>query len=423
MLATKLRSQIKTGAYNKTFESLYGASEAAKKRYSQLCGSFIDFFGNCDVRLFSAPGRTEIGGNHTDHQRGVVIAAAVDTDIIACVTLNNNDEIRLKSFGYAQDVIKLDDLDIKSDEYGKSKGIIRGICRAFKDNGYNIGGFDAYTTSTVPKGSGLSSSAAFEVLIATILNVCYNDSKVSLRQIAAFSQYAECTFFGKPCGLLDQTACAYGGVIYVDFKEPSNPICEKIEVDINSQEYTLYAVNTGGNHSGLTADYSAITTDCASVSKALSKNYIGELQPSDILENIALLKERCTDRAIIRSLHVAYENERVPVQKKLLKNGDFQGFLRCVRESGDSSANLLQNLYSTDHPTEQGIPLGLALAKSVISENGAARVHGGGFAGTIQVYVPNQKEDDFLSLMYSAFGKESCTRLNIRRIGGCEIKE
>ena len=422
MITTNLRSQIKSGAYDEIFEGLYTDVAVSKKRYAGLCGSFIDFFGNCECRLFSAPGRTEIGGNHTDHQHGMVLAASVDTDVIACVSLTDDNCIKLKSFGYSLDTIDINSLEADESEFGKSSAIIRGICRAFKDHGYNIGGFNAYTTSNVPKGSGLSSSAAFEVLVATILNICYNDGKVSPKEIAAFSQYAETVYFGKPCGLLDQTASAYGSMIFVDFNDPKNPISERIDVDIDSTGYTLFAVNTGGNHAGLTGDYAAITTDCAEVCSALGKEYLASFKGADILSNMSLLKEKCSDRAILRAMHVTFENERVAKQKSLLEAKDFEGFLALVRESGDSSANMLQNLYSISRPTEQGITLGIALAKTVIGDRGAARVHGGGFAGTIQAYVPNEKSEEFIKVMESAFGEDCCTKLKIRHVGGVEIK-
>ncbi len=422
MKTTELRSQIKSGVLDEALKKLYTDLPASRKRYAQLCGNFIDFFGNCESRLFSAPGRTEIGGNHTDHQRGMVLAAAVDTDIIACITLTDDNKICLKSYGYPLDTIDLNELEADEAEFGKSSAIIRGVCRAFKEHGYNIGGFNAYTTSNVPKGSGLSSSAAFEVLVATVLNVCFNDGKVTPKEIAAFSQYAETVYFGKPCGLLDQTASAYGSMIFVDFKDPANPVSQIIDVDLNSTGYTLFAVNTGGNHAGLTADYAAITTDCAKVSETLGTDYLGTLKSGDILSNMTLLKEKCTDRAILRAMHVTNENERVLKQKQTLEIGDFEGFLQFVRESGDSSANMLQNLYSVSNPTQQGITLGVALAKTVIGNKGAARVHGGGFAGTIQVYVPFDKTDEFIKTMESAFGEGCCTKLNIRHAGGVEIK-
>ncbi len=415
--------QIVNHHFDREFTLLYGECDAACNRYGEAIYEFEKRFGVRDeIRLFSAPGRTEIGGNHTDHQHGMVLAGSVNLDVIAVVAANNDNIIRIQSQGYPMDEIDVSDLEIKTAEKGCSRALIRGVLAAFKQHGYHVGGFDAYTTSNVLKGSGLSSSAAFEVLIATIVNGLYNGGTVDAVSIAKFSQFAECEYFGKPCGLLDQMASSIGGVIFADFNEPQNPIIEKIHVDWADLGHSLCVVDTGGNHANLTQDYADITQECKAVSYALGVDFLRDADEQKFYANIANIRQQCSDRAVMRAIHVFNENKRVLTQKSALKNRDFTTFLATVTRSGESSYDLLQNVYSPNHPQEQAIPLALALTKQFLNGRGAYRVHGGGFAGTIQCYIPNNIVDDYQQMIASVFGEHACIPLLVRSVGGYELK-
>lgn len=420
----QLKQKILSGDYNKDFELLYSDNKVAAERYSKAVDSFTNLFGERDnLRLFSAPGRTEIGGNHTDHQHGCVLAGSVNLDVIAVVSQNDENIIRIRSEGYPMDIVNLDNLSISADEKGKSAALIRGVCAAFKNNGLNIGGFDAYTVSNVLKGSGLSSSAAFEVLVANIINSVYNQNKVDAVTIAKYSQFAECEYFGKPCGLLDQMASSVGGFTYADFYDPSNPVVEKIDVDFSKSGYTLCVVDTGGNHADLTNDYADITKEMKSVSEFLgNKKHLRNVDESEFYSQIGPLRKSCGDRAVLRAFHYFNESHRVEIQKKALKNADFETFLEEVTSSGNSSYKYLQNLYSNSAVREQGLCLAIALTKRFLGGKGACRVHGGGFAGTIQCYIPNAMLKDYVKMIEDVFGKDSCVPLKIRPVGGYEIK-
>ncbi|MBE6727727.1 MAG: galactokinase [Ruminococcaceae bacterium] len=418
----EIKSKIAEGSFDKSFVMLYDDVEKAKKRYSKACDEFVKLYGDRDnIRLFSAPGRTEIGGNHTDHQHGCVLAGSVDLDVIAVVSTNDDGVVRIKSEGYPMDEIDLDDLNINKSEIGRAASLIRGVCAAFRNNGYNVGGFDAYTTSNVLKGSGLSSSAAFEVLVSNILNGLFNDAKVDAVSIAKFSQFAEREFFGKPCGLLDQMASSVGGFTYADFNDPANPIIEKIDLDLHDFGFTLCVVDTGGNHADLTQDYADITIECREISNYLGVNFLRDADEDVFRADIAAIRSKCGDRAILRAFHFFNEQRRVECQRSALKSGDFSEFLKYVNASGESSYKFLQNLYSNSNTSEQGLSLAIALTQEYLDDCGACRVHGGGFAGTIQCYVPNDGLDGYIEMIESAFGKGSCVPLNIRPVGGYEI--
>ena len=424
MNISQLKSAIADGKFDKTFKILYPYDvSVAKERYINACNRFVQFFGDRDnVRIFSAPGRTEVGGNHTDHQHGRVVAGSVNLDVIAIVSENNSNIVRIESEGYKVDPVNIDELDIREAEFGRTSALIRGCCAFFKKAGYNIGGFDAYTTSDVFGGSGLSSSAAYEVLICNILNGMFNDGKAADRvEIAKISQKAEREYFGKPCGLLDQMASSQGGFTAIDFNNPETPIVEQIDFDIVAHGYTLCVVDTHGDHADLTRDYADITVECREISRYFDKDFLREVDTDDFYASISTLRDKFGDRAVLRAIHFFNEDARAQAQKVALKQDNFEHFLDLVNESGDSSYKYLQNLYSISNVKEQGLCLALALTEMFLGGEGACRVHGGGFAGTVQCYIPNDKIDAYEKMINGVFGEGSCCILSIRPIGGCEI--
>ena len=423
MNITEVKANIKNGAYDNSFSMLYGDVSAARARYLRACESFEGIFSEKEnIRLFSAPGRTEVGGNHTDHQHGCVLAGGVNLDVIAVTAPNNDGKVRIKSEGYDMDLIDITELEKNTAEHGRASALIRGVLSRFKELGADISGFNAYTTSNVLKGSGLSSSAAFEVLVGNIVNGMFFNNKADEITIAKIGQYAEREYFGKPCGLLDQMASSLGGFTYADFFNPAEPITEKINLDIHSFGYTLCVVDTGGNHANLTQDYADITIECKEISNKLGVDFLRDADQNRFYNSIAELRRACGDRAVLRAFHFFNENDRVEKQKAALKAGDFEGFLKLVNESGESSYDYLQNLYSNSAVSEQGLPLAIALTKKFLNGKGACRVHGGGFAGTIQCYIPSELLADYKKTIEAVFGENSCCVLNIRPVGGYEIK-
>ena len=423
MNITEIKQKIENGAFDKDFSMLYGDVSAARARYTAACDSFCDIFSERDnIRLFSAPGRTEVGGNHTDHQHGCVLAGGVNLDVIAVVAPNNDGKVRIKSEGYDMDTVDICKLEKDESEHGCASALIRGVLSRFKELGCTLSGFNAYTISNVLKGSGLSSSAAFEVLVGNIVNGMFFEAKADEITVAKIGQYAEREYFGKPCGLLDQMASSLGGFTYADFFDPSEPITEKINLDIHSFGYTLCVVDTGGNHANLTQDYADITIECKKISNALGVDFLRDADSERFYNSISELRRSCGDRAVLRAFHFFNEQNRVEAQKAALKSGDFEGFLRLVNESGESSYDYLQNLYSNSDVAEQGLPLAIALTKKFLNGKGACRVHGGGFAGTIQCYIPTEILADYKKMIESVFGENSCCVLNIRPVGGYEIK-
>lgn len=406
-----------------TVKELYGSeNEAAQtKRYKKAIENFKELYGDCEYRIFSASGRTEVGGNHTDHNFGKVLAAGVSLDVIAIVKKTADSIIEVKSEGFPKDVVDLNDLSVHKNEKEDSSALIRGVAAGFKNKNYNIGGFKAYTTSNVLKGSGLSSSAAFEVLIGTILNYLYNDLKATNVEIAQIAQYAENVYFGKPSGLMDQMASSVGSFITIDFKDTENPIIEKIDFDFAKCGHSLCIVDTKGSHENLTPEYAAIPKEMKAVAGYFGKDVLREITLSDVLENITALREKLGDRAVLRSLHFLNENETVEREAKALQSGDFKAFLKEVIKSGNSSYKYLQNIYANNNPKEQGLAIGLNLAEMVLDGEGACRVHGGGFAGTIQAFVPNDKLNVFKETLNNCFGDGSCHIISIRPVGGIEV--
>ncbi len=423
MNIAEIKLHIQNGGFNKDFLKLYGETEKAKQRYFEAACEFEKIYpASSEIRVFSAPGRTEVGGNHTDHQHGCVLAGGVDMDVIAIVSENDDNTVRIKSKGYDMDVICLDDLEMKEKEIGRAASLIRGVLYKFGEMDVKLSGFNAYTTSNVLKGSGLSSSAAFEVLVSNIVNDMFANGKASEIEIAKISQFAEREYFGKPCGLLDQMASSLGGFTYADFNDPQNPITEKIDLDIKKFGYTLCVVDTGGNHANLTQDYADITIECKQISNALGVEFLRDADEDEFYGKIAALRKEFGERAVLRALHFFNEQKRVFTQRDALKEGRFEDFLKLVNQSGQSSYDYLQNLYSTTAVKEQGLSLAIALTKQFLGDKGACRVHGGGFAGTIQCYIPSDLLDGYKAMIEAAFGEGACSVLSIRPVGGYEIK-
>ncbi len=419
MNINEIKSAITGGQFDKNFTLLYGDTESAQIRYANACDSFKDLYPvSGDIRLFSAPGRTEVGGNHTDHQHGCVLAGSVNLDVIAVVSLNDDGKIRIKSEGYPMDTVDINELSKVDKETGRAISLIRGVCSKFVEMGCKLQGFNAYTTSNVLKGSGLSSSAAFEVLIGTILNGLFMGNCVPAIEIAKIGQFAEREYFGKPCGLLDQMASSLGGFTYADFHDPSDPITESIDLDIKKYGYTLCVVDTGGDHANLTGDYAGITVECREISNALGVQFLRDADADKFYNSLSVLRKDCGDRAILRAFHFFNEQQRVEDMRSALKAGDFEAFLKLVNESGNSSYDYLQNLYSVSNVSEQGLSLAIALTKQFLNGKGACRVHGGGFAGTIQCYIPTDMLDSYKAMIEKTFGEGSCCVLNIRPVGG-----
>ena len=418
------KNDILTKDFLERLSEVYGNAEATfqQVRYSKLAERFEnDFSENADIRFFSAPGRTEVGGNHTDHNNGKVLAAAINLDAVAAVSQRDDSIICVNSEGYPSISIDTKDLSVKNDEAGKSTALIRGICARFKQLGYKYGGFNASVTSRVLSGSGLSSSAAYEVLIGTILNYLYNDGKISAVEIAQISQYAENVFFNKPCGLMDQTACSVGGFVQIDFKDTENPVINKVDFDIAKHGYNLCIVDTGGDHADLTDDYAAIRLEMNSVAEYFSKSVLRQVPEKDVFEQIGEIRKKTGDRAVERAIHFYNENKRVERLANALANEDFESFKATIIESGKSSYMYNQNCFTISNPDSQPVALALCLTEELLKGKGAYRVHGGGFAGTIQAFVPVEETENYVSSIKKVFGENSCYILKVRSHGGCEI--
>lgn len=418
--------RLNKGEFDAVLKELYGSSdtviEKQKMRYTQAVNSFAQLYPNRDdIYVYSAPGRTEIGGNHTDHQHGCVLAAAVNLDVISVTAFHDEGVIRLKSEGYPQDIVRLSDLSVQPEEKGRSSSIIRGIASHFADMGVKIGGFDAYTTSDVLSGSGLSSSAAFENLIGTVIDKHYNNGAAGAVEIAKIGQYAENEYFGKGSGLMDQMVSSVGGFVFIDFHDTENPIIERHSFNFERAGYCICITDTKGSHADLTDDYVSIPAEMKHVAQQFGKEVLRDVDESEFYKSIPKLRAKCTDREILRAAHFFGENERAKLEAEALEQGDTDKFFALVRSSADSSANLLQNLYSCKKPSEQGISLAIMMSKKILGDGAAVRVHGGGFAGTIQAFVPIDKSEEYSRSMNELFGEGSCYILRIRPVGGIEI--
>ena len=387
-----------------------------------LDNGFAARFGGTPERYFSAPGRTEIGGNHTDHQRGRVLAGAVNLDTVAAVKVNGTDTIRILSKGYPMCEVNITELTPVESEINTTPALIRGVAARFHQLGCDVKGFDAYCESTVLPGSGLSSSAAYEVLIGTIINGLFFDGKVSQPEIAMIGQYAENVFFGKPCGLMDQMASAVGNLVSIDFFDKENPVIRPVNFDFAATGHALCIIDSGADHADLTDEYAAVPGEIRAVAAQMGKEVLTQIDEEEFYANIPALRKTCGDRAVMRCIHFYQENARVPKQVEALEKGDFEAFLRLIRESGHSSWMYLQNVIPAGYKAHQDVAVALGLAEHYLNGRGAYRVHGGGFAGTIQAFVPMDILDRFVAGMDAALGQGACHVLSIRPQGGVEME-
>lgn len=403
---------------------LYGGAWGQEKaRYEEIQEGFKSFFGDTGgARFFSAPGRTEIGGNHTDHNHGRVVAASINLDIVGLAKPNGTGTIRLKSVEYERvDQLDLSSLEPNPEDYG-SRSLIRGICARCKALDYEIGGFDCFTKTKVLKGSGLSSSAAFEILVVTIVSGLFNGGKIDPVTAAMIAQYAENVYFGKPCGLLDQMASSMGGVTAMDFHDPENPVIQRRQLDLSAHGYALCVVDTGGNHADLTEEYAAIPAEMKKVAAYFGKAFLRDVDEEEFYENLQPLRAAAGDRAILRAMHFFDDDRLAAEEAKALEEGRFEDFLGMVRRSGASSLMRLQNVFASSAPAQQGITLALAVSQRLLGGKGASRVHGGGFAGTMQAYVPLDLLPTYRAGMEKVFGPGACHVLSVRDVGGVEVE-
>lgn len=427
--AVQLVEQLKRGDFDNALCRLYGEDpnvlSRQRERYAKAVKEFEKHFdGTRELRLYSAPGRTEIGGNHTDHNHGVVMAAAVDLDMVAVVAQNNSTQVNI----YSQNFERTDSVDVscltpQEQEKGSSPSLIRGIAARIVELGGTVGGFDAYTTSDVLRGSGLSSSAAFEVLVGEIFNAEFNDGRFSAVDNAKIGQYAENVFFDKPCGLMDQTACAVGSAITIDFKEPASPVVDKIPFDIAKHGFCLCITDTKGSHADLTDDYAAIRREMESVAEFLGKKVLRDVDEEVFFSKIAEIREKLGDRAVLRAIHFFADCKRAKALYEAVADDRFDDFLHLIVDGGHSSFEYNQNAYSIKKPEEQGVALGVALSQRVLADRGAWRLQGGGFAGTIQAFVPKDLLEQYRATLEGVFGKGSCYVLNVRNYGAIQVTQ
>ncbi len=421
--ASLIIQDIQNNVYNDTFLDIYVDQEQLehqKLRYVQAIEKFIDLYGNQEVSIYSTPGRSEVCGNHTDHQHGEVLAAAINLDIIVVVAKDDT-KIKILSDDYDIEAIHIDDLTLRENEKESSEGLIRGILARFQQLQHKIGGFVGYMTSDVLQGSGLSSSAAFEVMIGTILSGMYNDMKVDPVTIAKIGQYSENVYFGKPCGLMDQCACSVGSLIHIDFKDNENPIVEKINVDFPRFHHSLCIVDVHASHADLTEDYASIPEELKEVDHFFHQEYLRDVDEKEFYEHLTEVREAVNDRAVLRAIHVFKENKRVQQAVQSLKQEDFDTFKTIVKASGESSFKYLQNIYSNHYVGQQAVSLALALSENLLGAHGVCRVHGGGFAGTIQAFVEDDYVEAYKQGIEKYFGEGSCHILKIRKYGGMKV--
>lgn len=392
-----------------------------RERYVAAIEQFEKLFGAADVSIYSAPGRSEIGGNHTDHQNGEVLAASVNLDAIAIVQPVEENVVQVVSGDYPLITVDLNDLEKKDDEEGTTLSLIKGVLAGIKEHGGKLGGFKTYITSDVLIGAGLSSSAAFETIIGTIVSGLYNDMTISAVDIAIIGQYAENVYFGKPCGLMDQTASSVGNLVHIDFADKKNPVIEGVSCDLGKYGYSLCITDTKGSHADLTPDYAAVPAEMRAAAAVFGKEVLHGVTMEELIEKSAEVREKAGDRALLRAIHFVNENVRVQQEVAALKAEDFEGFLRTVKASGDSSYKFLQNVYTNHDVQHQNVSIALAISESVLGDNGVCRVHGGGFAGTIQAFVKNEAVAGYKAVMDQVFGKDACNVLKIRKYGGMKV--
>lgn len=424
MKASELKERISSGKYDDRLLDIYADRELIGRqqdRYAEASDKFIELYGDREIEVYSAPGRSEVGGNHTDHQHGQVLAAAVNLDVIAIVSKTDDGIIKVVSDSFDIAPIDVKDLAKKDKEEGSSEALIRGVAGKLKDDGYNVGGFVAYMTSDVLVGAGLSSSAAFEVAIGNVLSGLYNDMKLTDVYIAKVSQYAENVYFGKPCGLMDQMASSVGSLVNIDFYDVNEPVINPVRVDFEKFGHSLCIVDTKGDHADLTDDYAAIPIEMKKVADFFGKEYLKEIPFDEFLDKIPQIRPVSGDRAVLRAIHFFEDDMRVTDEVNALKNGDFEEFKRLITESGNSSYKYLQNVYSIKDYDNQNISLALVLTERYLGSRAGYRVHGGGFAGTIQVFVPNDLVSGYKKEIEKYFGEGSCHVLKIRKYGGMKV--
>lgn len=432
MRAIDLISQIKQGLHDSTILKLYvdqSQLEMQKKRYVKSLEQFIYTFGDGDgVSVFSAPGRSEVCGNHTDHQHGMCVAASINLDVVAVARSRSDGIVNVLSEGY--DMITVDSAELKYSqaEQSSTKALIKGVLKGMKEEGFEVGGFDCYLTSNVIVGAGLSSSAAFENALGTVVNHLYNYGKINAIEIAKASKFAENVYFGKPCGLLDQMASSVGGLIQIDFKDVENPLVKKIDVDFSAFGYSLCIVDVHASHADLTPDYAAIPQEMKSVAEFFGQTHLRNVNPEDFYANLAKVRAACSDRALLRAYHFFEEEENVQNLVKKLEQKDFPGFLHFVKASGNSSYKFLQNIYSLKNPENQSVSIALAFSQKYLEtqkgskdSKGVCRVHGGGFAGTIQAFVKDQYVSEYKKNIEGIFGEDSCHVLKVRQSGSVKV--
>ena len=425
MQTSQMKETMKTEKFVELLRDIYlddKVIDRQKARYVKAVEAYESLFGEREAEIYSAPGRSEVGGNHTDHQHGMVLATSINLDAIAIVNPNEDMTVNVKSEGYP--MIKLDagSLEQQPGDEGTSKGLIRGVLAGLKERGYKIGGFNAYVTSDVLNGAGMSSSAAFETIIGTIISGLYNEMKISMVEIAQVGQFAENVFFGKPCGLMDQTACAVGGLIHIDFKDPAHPAVEKVDADFEVHEYSLCIVDTKGSHNDLTEDYAEIPQEMKKVAAFFGKEFLRDVDEDAFYKNIEAIRRETGDRAVLRAMHFFGDNDRVAAQVQALKEDRFDDFLQMIRESGDSSFKYLQNIYTNRNVQDQAMSMALAVSEKVLAGgHGVCRVHGGGFAGTIQAFVKNDHVETYRKALDDVFGEGACHVLKVRKYGGMKV--
>ena len=407
------------------YKDIYGTDESAalqKDRYERAISEFTKTFeGTEPEAIFSAPGRTEVGGNHTDHQHGEVLAASINKDAIAIVSKRSDDKVNVLAEGFGMTNIELADLELREEEKGSTASLIRGVLAGLKDGGYTLGGFDAYITSDVLIGAGLSSSAAFETLIGTVVSGLYNDMNIDPVEIAKTGQFAENIYFGKPCGLMDQMACSVGNLVHIDFEDPANPIVDKVDFDFSKTGYVLAITDTKGSHADLTDEYAAVPSEMKKIASLLGHDVLRPIDFEDILDNIDMLRKEAGDRAVLRAIHFINETDRAGMEADALKNNDINSFIDLVKRSGDSSFKYLQNVYSNKDVSVQNVSLALSISDTILGADEASRVHGGGFAGTIQAFVKKQNASRYQKYMDKVFGDGACEILAIRKYGGIRV--
>lgn len=421
--ADVLIEELQAGRWDERLTDIYVDTDMLpyeRKRYINAIKKFKEIFGKNDIQIYSAPGRTEICGNHTDHQNGQVLAAAINRDIIAVVS-ENMGSIRIKSGNDELIELDINDMDTIAYEEGTSKALVAGMLFEFQKNGYDVRGFDAYLDSDVPKGAGLSSSAAFEIVIGTILSGMFNDMEVSPVKMAFIGQTAENEYFGKPCGLMDQLACSVGDLIYIKFLNNSAPQISKVGFELEKKGYCICITDTAASHSDLTKDYAAVRDEMTAAAKCLGKDKLSDITADEIIENAGNIRECCGDRAFLRALHYVSENNRVQKAKAAIERDDMAEYIKIIRDSGNSSYKYLQNVYSQMDVTHQSLSIAMALSEQILDEDETVRVHGGGFAGTIQAYVRNENVGKYSEYMDTFFGKEACKVLRIRKYGGLKV--